>query len=50
MSIYTFDDDKLKVLQILATRIADKENYEKIINSLAFLSCVVFFFVLLDIP
>mgnify|MGYP002224405730 FL=1 len=38
MSIYTFDDDKLKVLQILATRIADKENYDKIINSLDFLS------------
>ena len=36
MSIYTFDDDKLKVLQILATRIADKENYDKIINSLDF--------------
>ena len=38
MSIYTFDDDKLKVLQILATRIADKENYDEIINSLDFLS------------
>ena len=36
MSIYTFDDDKLKVLQILATRIADKENYDKIINHLTF--------------
>ena len=38
MSIYTFDDDKLKVLKILATRIVDRENYDEIINSLDFLS------------
>lgn len=38
MSIYTFDDDKLKVLDIVAPRIADRENYEDIIRSLSFLS------------
>lgn len=38
MSIYTFDDDKLKVLDIVAPRIADAENYEDIVRSLSFLS------------
>lgn len=38
MSIYTFDDDKLKVLDIVAPRIADPENYEDIVRSLSFLS------------
>ena len=38
MSIYTFDDDKLKVLDIVAPRIADRENYEDIVDSLDFLS------------
>ena len=38
MSIYTFDDDKLNVLDIVAPRIADPENYEDIVRSLSFLS------------
>lgn len=38
MSIYTFDDDKLKVLDIVAPRIADRENYEDIVDSIDFLS------------
>ena len=38
MSIYTFDDDKLKVLDIVAPQIADRENYEEVVESLDFLS------------
>lgn len=38
MSIYTFDDDKLEVLEIVAPRIVDSENYEDIIKSLSFIS------------
>lgn len=38
MSIYTFDDDKLKVLKILAPNIADRENYDEIIDALDFIS------------
>ncbi|WP_291529868.1 DUF4476 domain-containing protein [Bacteroides sp. UBA939] len=38
MSIYTFDDEKLKVLDIVASQIADKENYDKIIDALSFIS------------
>lgn len=38
MSIYTFDDDKLKVVELLAPHIVDRENYEDIIDSLSFLS------------
>ncbi len=38
MSIYTFDDDKLKVLKILAPNIADRENYDQIIDALDFIS------------
>jgi hypothetical protein len=38
MSIYTFDDDKLEVLEIVAPHIVDSENYEDIIKSLSFLS------------
>lgn len=38
MSIYTFDDDKLKVLELIAPHIVDRENYEDIIDSLTFLS------------
>lgn len=38
MGIYTFDDDKLNVLTIVAPRIVDRKNYENIINSLDFIS------------
>lgn len=38
MSIFTFDDDKLEVLQILAPNLVDRENGDKIVNSLAFIS------------
>lgn len=38
MSIYTFDDDKLKVLELIAPHIVDRENYEDIIDSLTFMS------------
>ena len=38
MSIYTFDDDKLKVLKILAPNIVDRENYDEIIDALDFIS------------
>lgn len=38
MSIYTFDDEKLKVLEIVAPNIIDAENYEDIIESLSFIS------------
>lgn len=38
MSVFTFDDKKLKVLDIMAMHIADKENYEKILDSLSFSS------------
>lgn len=38
MSIYTFDDDKLKVLDMVAPRIVDRENYEDIVRALSFLS------------
>ena len=34
MSLYTFDDDKMKVLRIFAPHIADKENYEEILQEL----------------
>lgn len=34
MSIYPFDDDKMQVLKIFAPRIADRENYEEILNAL----------------
>lgn len=38
MSVFTFDDKKLKVLDIMATHITDKENYERILDSLSFSS------------
>lgn len=38
MSIYTFDDDKLKVLEIIANRIVDRENYANVVESFTFLS------------
>ena len=38
MSIYTFDDDKLKVLKILTPNIVDQENYDEIIDALDFIS------------
>lgn len=38
MSIFQFDDDKLDVLRILAPNVVDRENGDKIINSLAFIS------------
>lgn len=34
MSIYPFDDDKMRVLKLFAPRIADRENYEEILNAL----------------
>ena len=34
MSLYTFDDDKMKVLRIFAPHIGDKENYEEILQEL----------------
>lgn len=38
MSIFTFDDDRLEVLQILAPNLVDRENCDKIVDSLAFIS------------
>lgn len=38
ISLYTFDNDKLKVLNILASRLVDKQNYEIITESLTFSS------------
>jgi len=32
MSLYTFDDDKIKVLKIFASGIVDIENYDEILN------------------
>ena len=32
MALYTFDDDKMKVLRIFASNIADPENYEAILD------------------
>lgn len=36
MSIFTFDDEKLKTLNIIASHIADKENGETILDSFTF--------------
>lgn len=36
MSLYSFDDDKLKVLKIMASHIADKENARMILDSFRF--------------
>lgn len=38
MSIFSFDDEQLSVLEIVAPRIVDAENYEDIIKSLSFIS------------
>lgn len=38
MSIYTFDDDKLKVVEIIAPGIVDRENYMSVMNSFSFQS------------
>lgn len=38
MSLYTFDDDKLKMLKVLKGHIADTINYDDIVNSLDFIS------------
>lgn len=38
MSLYTFDDDKLKMLKVLKGHIADTQNYNDIIDSLDFIS------------
>lgn len=38
MSLYTFDDDKLKMLKVLKGHIADTQNYDDIIDSLDFIS------------
>ena len=38
MSLYTFDNDKLKMLQVLKDYIADTTNYDNIVNSLDFIS------------
>ena len=38
LSLYTFDNDKLKMLEILKKHIVDTENYDDIINSLDFIS------------
>lgn len=32
MALYTFDDDKMKVLRIFAPNIVDPENYEVILD------------------
>lgn len=34
MSIYAFDDEKMRVLKLFAPRIADRENYDEILNVL----------------
>lgn len=38
MSIFTFDDEKLNVIRIVGSRITDKENSAKIVDSLSFMS------------
>ncbi len=38
MSIYSFDDEKLKILQILAGNIIDIQNHQIILDSFSFLS------------
>lgn len=38
MSIYSFDDDKLKILQIIASNIIDIQNHQIILDSFSFLS------------
>lgn len=38
MSLYTFDDDKLKILKVLVGHISDKGNYNDIVDSLDFIS------------
>lgn len=38
MLIYTFDDDKLKVLEIMASRIVDRENQNQILDALTYIS------------
>lgn len=38
MSLYTFDDDKLKMLKVLKGHIVDTQNYDDIIDSLDFIS------------
>lgn len=38
MTIRNFDDEKLKFLEIIAPKIRDLENSEKIVNSLSFIS------------
>ncbi len=38
MSIYTFDDDKLEVCRVIIPRIVDRENYDKIVDGVSFIS------------
>lgn len=38
MSIFTFDDEKLNVLRMVGSKITDKENSTKIVDSLSFIS------------
>ncbi|MEG1587563.1 MAG: DUF4476 domain-containing protein [Bacteroidales bacterium] len=38
MSLYTFDDDRMEVIRIMAPNIKDRENFENILDSLTFSS------------
>ena len=50
MLLYTLDNDKLKILQVLNDHIADRTNYENIVNSLDFISSKNKAKVILGIP
>ena len=38
MNLFTFDDEKLNVVDLLASSIRDKENYDDVIDELDFIS------------
>ena len=50
MSIFTFDDDKLKALEIMSGHLVDRENYDKILEALTFSSSKDKAKNILDIP
>lgn len=50
MSIFTFDDDKLKALEIMSGHLVDRENHDKILEALTFSSSKDKAKNILDIP
>lgn len=38
MSIYSFDDDKLRVLEIMAPKIIDRENQDQLLSAFSYIS------------